>query len=207
MYLTTKVSAYPVTPRSIVNIFAYLLAAPIARGYSPDDKKPEPEAYYVSEDMYYDRRNSMMKHESVILRTLGFQLHVSLPFTLCINYLQILGILEHSASQKLTNRAFEHLNTLILSPQLVYLTHQPSVLATAAIYLSARETGVKLPEDSWWEIFDTDRENLGFLIVAMTSMEAFALQEKKQWGRAKAPLTVEEVDVEMEKRRKTNGQT
>lgn len=54
---------------------------------------------------------------------------------------------------------------------MLYLTHQPSSLATAAIYLAARETGVKMPDVEWWEVFDCDREELGFLVVGMKSLE------------------------------------
>ena len=74
----------------------------------------------------------------------------------------------------IARRAIAHLNTALLSPQFLYLTHQPYALATAAIYLAAREVGVKLPGNEWWEVFDVDREELGFLVVAMMSMQARA---------------------------------
>jgi hypothetical protein len=74
-------------------------------------------------------------------------------------------------------------------------------LATAAIYLAAREVGVKLPQEEWWEVFDVDREELGFLVVGLNSMESFAMKEKASWGRRKVPMTVEEVDAELESRR------
>ena len=201
MYLTTKISAWPTSPRSIINVFAYLLAAESASGNALDGRRPAPDSYYVSEEEYYTLRARMMKHETIILRTLGFQLHISLPYVLCINYLQALEVFHNSSGKRLAGRAFEYLNSLLLSPQLVYLTHQPSALATSAIYLAAKETGVKLPEEEWWEVFDTDREELGFLVVAMTSMESFALEEKTQWGNRKVPLNVEEVEAELERRR------
>ena len=69
----------------------------------------------------------------------------------------------------------------------MYLTHQPSSLATAAIYLAAKEVGVKLPAEEWWEVFDTDREELGFLVVAMISMEGFVRVEAEKWADRKVP--------------------
>lgn len=66
-----------------------------------------------------------------------------------------------------------HLNGALLSPQLLYLTHQPNALAVAAIYLAARENDVKLPEGEWWEVFDVEREELGFLVVGMRSLEGW----------------------------------
>lgn len=58
-----------------------------------------------------------------------------------------------------------------------YLTHQPCALATAAIYLAARERGVRLPESGWREAFDCEREELGVLVVGMQSLEGLARRE------------------------------
>jgi len=80
---------------------------------------------------------------------------------------------------------------------MVYLTHQPNTLATAAIYLSAKEVDVKLPEVEWWEVFDVEREELGFLVVAMTSMPGFAKQEAKIWAERKVPLTIDDLQSEL----------
>jgi hypothetical protein len=72
-------------------------------------------------------------------------------------------------------------------------------LATAAIYLAAKETGIKLPDVEWWEVFDTDREALGFLVVALLSVENFAEEERKIWHGKKVPMTVETVEAEMKR--------
>jgi hypothetical protein len=73
----------------------------------------------------------------------------------------------------------------------------------ASIYLAARDVAVKLPEDEWWEVFDCDREELGFLAVGMLSLGNFAQEERKTWqGRARsAPLTLEALRKELENRR------
>lgn len=149
----------------------------------------------------------MMKNEAIILRVLGFETHISLPYTLCINYLQALEVFANTSGKDVAKRAFAHLNTALLNPQMLHLTHQPPQLATAAIYLAARETGVKLPEDDWWEVFDTDRETLGFLVAGMVSMGDFALAERQKWGSRGVPRTVEEVDAELERRQIVNGTT
>ena len=57
----------------------------------------------------------------------------------------------------------------------------------------SREVGFKLPEMSWWEIFDTDREELGFLVASMTSMEAFTSHEEQAWADKIPPMTIEKV--------------
>lgn len=78
---------------------------------------------------------------------------------------------------------------------MLYLTHQPSSLATAAIYLATREVGVKMPECEWWEVFDTDREELGFLVVGMRSLEGLVKTfEENEWARKG---WVEKRDIEL----------
>jgi cyclin L len=155
-----------------------------------------------SEGDYEAGRTRLYAIEAQILRTLGFQTHVALPYSLCINYLQTLDVFHTSDDgPRVAKRAFAHLNSALLSPQLLYLTHQPSAIATASIYLAARELEVKLPEVEWWEVFDVEREELGFLVVALQSLEGFVREEKREWGHRKVPLTVDGLKAEIERRR------
>lgn len=165
-----------------------------------DLQQKQAEAYYVSEGTYERRRAKLFTTEQRILRTLGLKVSVNLPYTLCITYLQALDVFTHPRAPELAKRAIAHLNTALLSPQMLYLTHQPPSLATAAIYLAAREVGIKLPEVEWWEVFDMDREELGFLCVGMLSVEGFAQQEVEKWQGRKVPMRVEEVEAELKKR-------
>jgi hypothetical protein len=187
--LIAKLSALPKSPRSIVNTFAYIDAFPTTfTTRQAFTEGATAEAYYVSEGTYQTRRDALARHEIIILRTLGFDTHVALPYNICINYLQALNVFDDTErAGALAKRAFAHLNTVLLSPQLVYLTHQPSSLATAAIYLAAKEVGIKLPAEEWWEVFDTAREELGFLVVAMISMESFVREEAEKWAGRKVP--------------------
>lgn len=176
-------------------MYAFLASLP-----EPDQLGPaNPERNYVSEGTYQARRLILFDTEERILKTLGFNVHVSLPYPLCITYLQALDVFSHPRAAELAKRAVAYLNTALLSPQKLYLTHQPSSLATAAIYLAAKETGIKLPEVEWWEVFDTDREELGFLVVGMLSVETFAEEEKKKWKGRRVPMTVEELEVELKR--------
>lgn len=157
-----------------------------------------PESYYVSEGNYYTRKAKLFASESAVLRVIGFQTHISLPYKLCINYMQALGVFENELGSELAKRAHAHLNSALLSPQLLYLTHQPPCLATAAIYLAAKEVGVKLSNEAWWEVFDTDREELGFIVVAMTSMEGFVKKEKAFWKGKVMPTTTAKLEQEID---------
>lgn len=160
-----------------------------------------PEECFLSEGTYQSTKLKLVKIEAQILRVLGYQTHVALPYSICINYLQSLDVVTNSSGHDLARRAFAHLNSALLSPQLPYLTHQPCSIATAAIYLAAKEVKVKLPGEEWWEVFDVDREELGFLVVSLTSMTGFANEEAQTWSQRLVPLIVDDVKAEIETRR------
>ncbi len=199
IYLMAKLSAWPKSPRSVITVFNLLQTT--NRIWSADPSwqpQPDQSVDHVSEGIYQSRRNSIMQVEARLLRAVGFQTRVALPYTLCINMLQTLGATGHANAAQLSKRAFAHLNGALLSPQLLCLTHQPAALATAAIYLAARETDVRLPEEDWWEVFDLDREELGFLIVAYRSFEAYVEGERTRWREKKPILTADGLREELE---------
>lgn len=82
---------------------------------------------------------------------------------------------------------------------MLYLTHQPCALAVAAIYLAAKEEGIKMPEEEWWEVFDVEREELGFLVVGMRSLEGVARRGKEIFGE-KMVVTKDDITEELGKR-------
>ncbi|EME88543.1 uncharacterized protein MYCFIDRAFT_54218 [Pseudocercospora fijiensis CIRAD86] len=200
LYLTAKPSAFPVTPRQVLTSFAYLSSLEPGSILSQNTEDKLSSSWHLSEGDYETGRAALYAYEALILRTLGFQTHVALPHTLCINYLQTLDVLQSGNGPLVAKRTFAHLNSALLSPQMLYLTHQPSALATAAIYLAAKETGTKLPEVEWWEVFDVDREELGFLVVALRSVEGFALAHKETWSGRRVPMSVKELKEEIEPR-------
>jgi len=85
---------------------------------------------------------------------------------------------------------------------MLYLTHQPNALAVAAVYMAARKEGCKLPTGEWWEVFDVEREELGFLCLGMGSLEGWVKAEKEIWGE-RAVIT--RADVREELKRRGNG--
>lgn len=183
IYLSAKYSATPLAPRSVVNVYAYLtsIGSPLpfisSRQVTTSLDRPDPHTYYVSEGTYEKQRLKLFANETTLLSSLAFDIHVAHPYTLALTYLSALG----TSSPDLTKRVISHLNGALLSPQLLYLTHQPNVLAVAAVYLGAREVGTKLVEENWWEVFDVDREALGFCVMAMGSLEGFAEAEGRKW--------------------------
>ncbi|KAL2065212.1 hypothetical protein VTL71DRAFT_2881 [Oculimacula yallundae] len=201
LYLTAKMSSSPRSLRSITNTYAFLLSSLGSTYLSSSTPPTSPDAttYYLSESAYASQKTIMLNLEGQILNALGFQTHVALPHALAITYLQTLDVFNlpstsnskssskpkdksKTPGQLLAHRTIAHLNTALLSPQMLYLTHQPPALATAAIYLAAREVGVKLPECEWWEVFDCEREELGFLVVAMGSLGGWVEVVRERWG-------------------------
>jgi hypothetical protein len=186
----------------VLNVYTFLLsrdASPLwfVKPDGAPKTPPAPETYILTEGEYQSARLVLLRIESVILRTLGFDTHVALPHTVALTYLQTLGVAKPAVAQ----RVIQHLNAALLSPQLLYVTHQPNALAVAAIYLASREVGVKLVDVDWWEVFDVDREELGFLVVGMQSTEGFMRAETSQWKDRTIPMVPDEVEAEIERRR------
>lgn len=179
-FVAAKSSPTAIGWRSLVNVYAYLNshASPL-KFINPDGPPAEDHAeeYYISEIVYRERISRLIGCEIGMLHNIGFDTRVVLPHGLALTYMQALGV----SSATLARRVFEHLNAGLLSPQMLYLTHQPNALAVGAIYLAARELGVKLVEQNWWEVFDVDREDLGFLVMSFGSMSNFAQAEMEKW--------------------------
>lgn len=202
IYTIAKASALPQSPRSVVNVYAYLLSCwpPSPQPRLKTKVAPDTGSFYVSEGDYQSARTILMQLESVLLRSISFTTTVALPHQLALTYLQTLGVLPSrpsAASSALAKRTLAHLNTALFSPQLLYLTHQPATLAVASIYLAAREVGVSLATCEWWEVFDVDREELGFLVVGLRSCSGWIEKEKQKWMANRCPLTIEEIEIEL----------
>lgn len=193
VYTCAKQSFYPLSPRSILNVYAFLTsrASPLLflnpSGPAPDATSKD---YYLTPGTYERHRQTLFTAETAILKALSFDTSVVLPHKLALTYLQAILAGDHPEFQNVAMRVFEHLNAALLSPQLLYLTHQPSQLAVAAIYFAARETKIKMPEVEWWEVFDVEREDLGFLVLSLGSLNGFAEAEKEKWLNGDFKLTV-----------------
>lgn len=74
----------------------------------------------------------------------------------------------------------------------------------AAVYLAAREVGVRLPQCEWWEVFDVEREELGFLCLVMGSLEGWVRNENEVWGREVGVLR--RADVRTQRRKRDVGE-
>lgn len=179
IYLVSKIGPIPRSPRDVANVYAYLLSSHSMLCRTDEPPKQDPSAYYQTDSDYYAFQTRLLSLEARLISSLAFDTHVSLPHPLAITYLQTLDFLDQPKSD-ISQRVTQYLNTALLSPQKLYLTHQPHALATAAIYNAARDLGAKMPQCEWWEVFDVDREELGFLVVGMRSVEAILRKRREE---------------------------
>ncbi|KAM7187038.1 cyclin-L2 [Rhypophila sp. PSN 637] len=203
IYLIAKVGPSPRSPRDVCNVYAYLTSPSSSFFHAPTSPPPanNPSSYYLSETAYQAFHNRILATEARILYALSFNTHVALPHPIAITYLQALSFLG-ARKEKISKRVVAYLNTALLSPQMLYLTSQPNELAVAAIYNAAKDIGAKMPECEWWEVFDVDREVLGFLVVAMRGVEAWAKKMREDVpSMAKGGMIARrDIEEEMEKR-------
>ncbi|KAK0714663.1 cyclin-like protein [Lasiosphaeris hirsuta] len=202
IYLIAKVGPSPRSPRDISNVYAYLLSPNSSFFRAPTSPPPvnDPSTYFLSDVAYQTFHNRVLAIEARILYALSFNTHVSLPHPLAITYLQALDFLG-ARKETVSKRVVEYLNTALLSPQMLYLTSQPNALAVAAIYNAAKDLGAKMPEYEWWEVFDVDREELGFLVVGMRSVDGWARKMREDVpGMKEGMITRRMIEDEMKKR-------
>ena len=207
IFIVVKLGSKPRSPRDISNVYAYLLSSNSSfmrdKGVQPPVN--DPSSYYLSETDYFNFHNRVLALEARILYTLSFDTHVAIPHALAITYLQTLEFCGQP-KEAISRRTVEYLNAALLSPQMLYLTHQPNMLAVAAVYNAAKDVGARMPECEWWEVFDVEREELGFLVVAMRSLEGWARKQREDipWAAA-SMITRKAVQGALGKRGIRNG--
>ncbi|ROT40618.1 hypothetical protein SODALDRAFT_330349 [Sodiomyces alkalinus F11] len=179
LFLVAKMGPMPRSVRDFSNVYAHLLSSK-SSFFRPKQPLPPPDLRlsYQHEDEYLAFQNRLLAIEPRILYAVSFDTHVSLPHSLAITYLQTMDFAGQPKGA-IGRRVVAYLNTALLSPQMLYLTHQPHALATAAIYNAAKDLGAKMPECPWWEVFDVDREELGFLVVGMRSLDGWVKRQKE----------------------------
>lgn len=208
IFLISRLGPRPRSARDISNVYAYLLSSSssFVRDKGAQPPANDPASYYLGESDYYAFHSRVLALEARILYTLSFDTHVALPHPLAITYLQALEFCSHQPKEAISARTVEYLNTAVLSPQLLYLTHQPNMLAVAAIYNAARDVGARMPECEWWEVFDVEREELGFLVVAMRSLEGWVRKQRDEFPwMSEGMVTRTTVREELKRRGVHNG--
>ncbi|KAJ2080218.1 hypothetical protein H4R24_003228 [Coemansia sp. RSA 988] len=175
LFLACKVEENPQPIRNIINVMDVIVKRD--RGY--------PEIVTDGYDAeYYDMKNEMVIGEIQILRRLGFNVQVELPYGLLVNYMRSL---ELTNQPRLPQLAWNYLNDLLRTP--VYVCFQPETIACGAIFLAAHECNVSLPmSPAWWVVFDANGEDV--MMVAKAA-RAFYLRQQPRI----VPLTEREMSM------------
>ncbi|ORZ16360.1 cyclin-like protein [Absidia repens] len=133
----------------------------------------------------YEFKAMTIAAEMQLLKQLGFNVQVQLPYSLMINYLRILGLEDH---ESVPSRAWNYVNDSLRT--IVHVAYSPEVTAVTSIWLSCRDEQIKLPIDpgnEWWLLFD----------VKESDIKTVAEQIKKLYyqplDRQRLPLTTEQV--------------
>ena len=112
LYLASKLEECPVRMRDLVNVYDELLQRNAHRlKYSTGSSSPAPEFKYVPMSYFgstfYDLKDALVVAEMQILKRLGFNVNVVLPYGTLVNYLRLLGLTER---ENVPTKAWGYLN-------------------------------------------------------------------------------------------------
>lgn len=196
LFLASKLEETPKRIRDVINVFDYLIQRARHQGRqctqseecvnvrrkqlheARQDQRIEKaisqkvfqyRAMSYLSDEYYDTKDALIVAEMQILKRLGFNVQVNLPYATMVNYLQLLGLAAsrgdqdvNSGSITVAQHAWSILNDALQTP--VYVLFPPHVLAAAAIYLTSLTLStcpaLPLKPRPWWELLDVSREEL-----------------------------------------------
>ncbi|RUS32899.1 cyclin-like protein [Jimgerdemannia flammicorona] len=182
LFLSSKICECPVRLSYLTTVYDYLIKR------TKGQENPDPMDGFSQ--TAYDMKNALVVAEMQILKRLGFNVHVQLPYGLMVNYLRVLNLTEH---ERIPNRAWSYLNdstqTLSLRTP-IHVAYPPPTVACAAIWLAARDEKVRLPESPspWWELFDAELEEV------RTAAAHVVRLYRRRLDRPILPLTSAEVE-------------
>src|ERR1700731_3580653 len=106
LYLASKLEECPLRMRDLVNVYDLLLQRIDHKSTDVQSEfKYTPMAYFGN--TFYDVREALVVAEMQILKRLGFNVHVVLPYGTLVNYLRVLGL---TGREDICTRAWGYLN-------------------------------------------------------------------------------------------------
>ena len=98
LYLASKLEECPLRIRDLINIYDLLIQRTAHTLQSSSRHMPEfkyvPMSYFGS--TFYGLKEALVVSEMQILKRLGFQVHVVLPYGTLVNYLRVLGLVNRT---------------------------------------------------------------------------------------------------------------
>jgi len=164
LYLSSKLEECPVRMRDLINVYDLLLqraAHTVASASESSQRRPSefkytPMSYFGN--TFYDLKEALVVSEMQILKRLGFDVQVVLPYGTLVNYMRLLALTSRNEA---VSTAWGYLNDALQTP--VYALYPVPTVVSAAILLTTRQLDISLPsspENCWWELFDVDWEDL-----------------------------------------------
>jgi len=158
LYLASKLEECPLRMRDLINVYDLLIqrATHSLGSKASAEFKYAPMSYFGT--TFYDLKDALVVAEMQILKRLGFNVHVVLPYGTLVNYLRVLGLASHMDA---CTRAWGYLNDALQTP--VYALYPVPTIVSAAILLTTRHLNISLPSiqpNCWWELFDADWEDV-----------------------------------------------
>lgn len=118
LYLASKLEECPVRMRDLINIYDLLLQRaahrlkhlPRSHAGTPDENLiPDftytPMSYFAQ--TFYELKDALVVAEMQILKRLGFNVHVVLPYGTLVNYLRVLNLVDQD---QVCQRSWGYLN-------------------------------------------------------------------------------------------------
>lgn len=190
LYLASKLEECPLRIRDLANTYDLLLkrsAHRVAALSNPSLPafRYSPMSYFGSS--FYELKDTIVVAEMQLLKRLGFNTHVVLPYGTLVNYMRVLGLTSEGDA---VTHAWGYLNDAYVSLRYtftpisdivlfsiylfifaaiyrlrtpVYALYAVPTIVSAAILLTTRFMGIALPSEPsecWWELFDTDWEDM-----------------------------------------------
>jgi hypothetical protein len=113
LYLASKLEECPLRMRDLINVYDLLLqrttyqclSSLSSTGVPKADFRYSPMSYFGS--TFYDLKDALVVAEMQILKRLGFNVQVVLPYGTLVNYLRVLGL---TGREDVCTRAWGYLN-------------------------------------------------------------------------------------------------
>ncbi|CAI9098526.1 OLC1v1035191C2 [Oldenlandia corymbosa var. corymbosa] len=144
MFLAAKVEE---TPRALRDVI--LVSYEILHNKDPEAMKRIKQV----EAVYKEEKEKLLVSETLVMATLGFDLHVRHPYKYLVEGMKKLKISRNEFAQVAWNLVSDGLHTSL------YLQFEPRFIAAASIYLAARFLKVDFPSH-WWKDFDVSPAQL-----------------------------------------------
>ncbi|KAG6817089.1 hypothetical protein H0H87_012857 [Tephrocybe sp. NHM501043] len=158
LYLASKLEECPLRIRDLINVYDLLLqrAEHSLKVNATMTFKYTPMSYFGN--TFYDLKDALVVAEMQLLKRLGFNVQVVLPYGTLVNYMRLLGL---TSREDVCSRAWGYLNDALQTP--VYAVYQVPTIVSAAILLTVRHLNIPLPStppNCWWELFDASWEDI-----------------------------------------------